>query len=96
MNNSTIAGIVHAKDERDEKVVFSPDQQEDETITHSAMLMHKDYKIHFREPEHSGRQSKRQENIRNLNIHEHDELVHYLDMNQQSSAEVTRRHEKTS
>ena len=89
MNNSTIAGIVHARDERDEKVVFSPDQQEDEKITHSAMLMHKDYKIHFREPEHSGRQSKRQENIRNLNIHEHDELVHYLDMNGQSSAEVT-------
>ena len=44
--------------------------------------MHKDYRMHFRETEHSGRQSKRQENIRNLNIHEHDELTHYLDMNQ--------------
>ena len=29
MNNSTIAGIVHAKDERDEKGVFNSDQQED-------------------------------------------------------------------
>ena len=29
MNNSTIAGIVYAKDERDEKGVFNTDQQED-------------------------------------------------------------------
>lgn len=49
MNNSTIAGIVHAKDERDEKGVFSSDQQEDETTTHIAMLMHKDYRLNFKD-----------------------------------------------
>ena len=96
MNNSTIAGIVHAKDERDEKGVYSSDQQEDETKTHSAMLMQKDHKTHYRQIEHSGRQSKRQENIRNLNIHEHDELTHYLDMNEQSSAQVSLLNDKTS
>ena len=51
--------------------------------------MHKDYRIHLKQNENSGRQSKRQENIRNLNIHEHDELTHYLDMNGQSSAKVS-------
>ena len=49
------------------------------------MLMQKEYKAYFRPSDYNGRQSQKHENVRNLNIHEHDELTDYLDMNIQSS-----------
>ena len=58
------------------------------------MLMQKDYRNYFRPSEQSAKQSKRQENMRNLNIHEHDELTHYLDMNQNSSAKLSHHNRK--
>ena len=58
------------------------------------MLMQKDYRSYFRPSELSANQSRRQENIRNLYIHEHDELTHYLDITQNSSAKLSRHNEK--
>ena len=49
------------------------------------MLMQKEYRAYFRPSDYNGQPSKMHENIRHLNIHEHDELTDYLDMNIQSS-----------
>ena len=62
------------------------------------MLMQKEYRAYFRPSDYNGQPSKMHENIRHLNIHEHDELTDYLDMNiqssKQSSAGVSQYNEK--